>query len=159
LTEIRKGKAYEIFAGCRDRGLSITESAKDAGVSKPTGSRWDKARIASQVATGQRSGPVGREELVGLYSDALRASPPQTVAQIGAAFQKIMGFETAPETEALTWPSATIGWIDEEHRRLSARTHACSEIPIVPPRSPNAESNEFIESPAQNLQKKGGSND
>jgi len=156
LTEIRKGRAYEIFAGCRERHLSITESAREAGVSKPTGTRWDRVRIASQVATGQHSGPVGREELEGLYSDALRASPPQTVAQIGAAYQRLKGYEKPVETGVLTWPSSTIAWIHEEHRRLCERTYASEQKDIGTPGSPKPEANDIIESPEQNLQKKGG---
>ena len=156
MTDIRKGRAYEIFAAARERNLSITEASDEARVSRPTGTRWERARVAKDIAIGQRTGPVSKGELVGLYSEALRSAPPQVVSQIGAAYQKIMGFETTRETEALAWPSATIAYIDEEHRRLSARTHACSEIPIVPPRSPNAESNDITPLVSQSFEKNGG---
>ena len=121
--------------------------------------RWARALRAVEVAEGKFEGSVTRIELEGLYSTALRQSPPQTVAQIGAAYQKLKGFELPTDTAALTWPSNTIAYIDEEYRRLVARQHRCADLPNTPPRSPQSESIEFIESPEQNLAKKGGATD
>lgn len=159
LPEIRLGRKYQIYCDGRDDGLSMQEACDKAEVSRPSGTRWEKARIAGEIAKGKRTGPMTRKELEGIYTDAVRESPPQVVAQIGAALQKLMGFETPQDSAPMQWPSATIAYIDEEHRRLCDRQHACAPVPNTPPGSPNAEAIEFIESPEQNLAKSGGSDD
>ncbi len=159
LPEIRLGRKYQAYCDARETGLTIQESVDKAEVSRPTGTKWERARVAVEIASGARSGPVTRGELETLYSKALRSAPANVVAQIGAAYQKLKGFELPQDTAALQWPQSTIAWIDEEHRRLVARQHACTQNPICPPGSPNAKSTDFIESPEQNLQKSSGSDD
>ncbi len=158
-TEIRKADQYDKYRDARELGRTISESARNAKVSRQTGVRWEAVLKAAKIADGVLPGSVSRQELEGLYSDALRRSPPQTVAQIGAAYQKLKGFELPTDTAPMQWPSATIAYIDEEHRRLCDRQHACTQSPIDTPRSPQREANDIIESPGQNLAKKGGSDD
>ena len=133
---------------------------------------------------------MSRAELGGLYSRALRDAPPQLVAQIGAAYARLYGFD-APDKREITHrvvPQHTTDWIDAaesprltegaSHNTIDASDDAQPLLPqgvqadspglhnvsyrtlphseTDPPRSPNAEVIDIIESVTQNSTENGG---
>ncbi len=146
------------FCEARKQGRTIVDSCGIAGISRQSGSRWERQR--RMVEEGNKPldplGPhLSRGEALALVSEDYRTGDWRTRQQTLGTISAMMGWNAPSKSEVThrVVPQQTTDWIDaDEHPRLVANEqHA-----LPHPHSPNADVIDIIESPKQNSTKSGG---
>ena len=113
-----KRDAFATFCTARLNGQSISAACRACGISRDSGTRWERRRLEDQVAqkwVDVENGVVAtKNETAKILSDTLRACEPQYKAQVATALSKVMGYE-APQrsqVEVVQAHASTLAWLE-----------------------------------------------
>lgn len=112
-----------LFYASRKQGHSVLASSRIAGISRATGTRWEKASASSQAELSARRALVATKQdiakeltRIGLYDPEV-APRDKVNALLGAS--KMLGYDAAIRTEQVIVHANVQQWIDAQ--RLSAQ--------------------------------------
>lgn len=114
----RKPDAYLTFCHSRSNGVSVTASARAAGISRVTGSRYEALRIQAVEQENRILDAEGRiatrNQLAEKLTKALQEAEPQYIAPIASSLSRVMGYDapTRSQVEIRSVPASVEAWMD-----------------------------------------------
>lgn len=123
-------KQRETFNLSRANGQSVTASSRAAGISRRTGSVWEKERVANatQLSSRRASALLTKVELGETYSQLVRSADvdPRDKVAAGKSYADLMGLNEPTRTQNVninaTVPASTLDLIrSRTAARLAAR--------------------------------------
>lgn len=144
----RKPQAFLTFCEARRNKQSIAASARAAGVSRPTGTRYETLRIQGIEQENRLLDAKGaiatKTEVAEELSRSLRDCEPQYKASIASSLAKVMGYEapTRSQIEVRSVPASVEQWmqtcltidvtVDDKQLQASDPPKALLDKPLPP---------------------------
>jgi hypothetical protein len=147
-TRANKPSAFLTFCDARSNGQSIGLSARAAGVSRNTGTRYESLRIEAVEQENRLLDAKGRiasrNQTAEKLSAAMEDCPPQYLAGIATSLSKVMGYEapTRSQIEVRAIPASVNAWLEglgtvdtQPTRMIESNQHDVIDAEVDPPKA------------------------
>lgn len=117
-TAIRKVESYRAFCLARSNGLTITASARAAGVSRPCATDWERRRRHEEETriedSRTASALLSKTELAETLARGIKSTEPQYLAGMAKTYAVLMGMEAPSRTqvEVRQIPASVSAWLE-----------------------------------------------
>jgi len=113
------------FYLCRSNGLSIAASSDSVGVSRNTGSAWEKQAKGLKAELDAKRGVIAtKAQVAQKLTEALDQASPQYIAPIAGALSKVMGYDAPTRSEQIVVHASVAQWIDARNELPAAPSKA-----------------------------------